>query len=805
MPFIEMKDYVQVDPDVFKKVQFDKQVGNSHDGVLQLHRQGRSRYVLDVTSPMTHAARLTLNKGFYQPHFMNAGKDTFLQPYKKPILTEHGMTKDNEAIGRAHAVQYVDTPHALVPTPGSMMTEIETFDAMRKLMESGVLYDKAFNGLGHLRVTARVTDQTAIEKFMDGRYATFSIRVHSDSALCPHCVKPFDSVFAYLFGEYADMDEEEIEKSKFCVHGPYAEVDGYPGFVMLRTMEFPESSVVSVPADVLASVDEMEMVYVNDSVSPQSLGMSRNAQVYALEKAKTFQPGMVDYAGRSLIRPGLVMVRDDGKRRCLLAQANKSAIEQFDSGIMPLPVVGAGRANDSYLQPALYLNSIPTVACDVSIEKTDNNALLRNQSMNKKKKEANTAAAATESTTANDTVQSQDSQATASANSASEVTGSTDTKGKSGIDWPVITDKTSPAVILEWYDKALDEDNRHRASIGAPAISKDGLTTLKDCAALPGSVFCGPNRSWPINSKADAIAAHCLLKHVEFSDTAQEFEKFFNRLDHAITRKGDQFDAWKPRTSSLIDEFSDLAYQMGDYDLADSVWPLITILRERKIDPSSIEDCAEWLSDFGYQTDSDTAARFGNAERSNLTSQIDALMERETQILAGRRDAEINLAATLRVLQDGLQAEAFDAEKEKLQQLTLEDISKEVVERMSRDSWQSSLQSYSDGFGSRAEDDAGNDAEEDKGQAPLAQAKTQSTDAVKNIDSALDTPAFRLVKRRFDRLSNQEDATVAENYLGEMYALGRITKAQRDAILEPNQTSSDSTEDAGENTEQQST
>ncbi len=252
---------VQVDPSVLSKVQFDQEVGNLVDGRIKLTKPRGNKYVLEVKAPVTHAGRLTLNNGFYQPRQMAVGADSFLRPYPKPVILAHNSSGD--PIGRTVNCEYVDTPQAgLFTGQASHLSREDTFSLIQSMMKSGIVYDRSFEGLGFVRTTMHITEKDAIEKFLDERYMTFSIRTTTDEVVCPHDGKPFKSIWDYIMG---GEEEEEGKDSEHCEHGPFAEVDGMPGFLVFEKMSFPETSVVTIPADELAMVESMEEFTMLDS------------------------------------------------------------------------------------------------------------------------------------------------------------------------------------------------------------------------------------------------------------------------------------------------------------------------------------------------------------------------------------------------------------------------------------------------------------------------------------------------------------------------------------------------------------
>lgn len=245
----------RVNPDILSKVKLDGVVGNSIDGRVGFDGRGSKRRLI-VTAPSTHAGRLTANLGLYQPRRMVDQIGTFTEPFNKPVLVAHDQKRD--AIGRVIATGYEAIDYDFLKKPADQMDEKETFDLIRMLMKTGMLYDDSFRGLGSGVLSMEISDKDAIEKFLDERYMTFSVRVGTDNVYCPITGKPFMDFFQTLFGE---EDDEET----YSPHHPGDEVDGMTVFSVLDNLQYQEVSPVNIPADEHAIVRSMQEVIVKDS------------------------------------------------------------------------------------------------------------------------------------------------------------------------------------------------------------------------------------------------------------------------------------------------------------------------------------------------------------------------------------------------------------------------------------------------------------------------------------------------------------------------------------------------------------
>lgn len=213
---------------------------NVQDNVFGMPGQGKPLLV-DIIA--THAGRPTRNHGLYLPQKMRDGANTFVTPYPKPVLTHHNTHAD--PIGRVVAAKYIDTS-ATFPRNSSQdmaikalcnanTSFIQSLQLLDGLNDSALLDDPTYPGLGHILITAEITDEEAIKKFLDKRYVTVSIGAATDKAVCSVCKKDW------------------VEDG-FCDHQPGKEYDGKVCRIIAGNLTYDEVSPVNVPADTLAQV-----------------------------------------------------------------------------------------------------------------------------------------------------------------------------------------------------------------------------------------------------------------------------------------------------------------------------------------------------------------------------------------------------------------------------------------------------------------------------------------------------------------------------------------------------------------------
>jgi len=176
----------------------------------------------------THSGTL-INNRVYPPKGMKKGIKTWTSPYKKPVLVNHDAGLD--PIGRVIRAKYIKTERAL-----------------GKDEYSPIL--KTSDGYGYVGLSLKVTDQDAIEKILDGRYNTVSVRMSTTHAYCSIC----------------DAD--------WAVDGP---CDHYPGkhyedgkklaYITTGDLSYREVSFVNIPADEYAGVEDLGSDSVDESGS----------------------------------------------------------------------------------------------------------------------------------------------------------------------------------------------------------------------------------------------------------------------------------------------------------------------------------------------------------------------------------------------------------------------------------------------------------------------------------------------------------------------------------------------------------
>lgn len=183
--------------------------------------QGSLPSAIDVLVEATHSG-INRNGWNYHSDSMANDANSFLNPFKKPLLKNHSMY--SEPMGRVKDAYFSSS-------------EIDTTRDC-------------------INLNFRVTDKDAIEKFLDGRYQTFSISGNPTKITCGICGK----------------DILKDGTVKFCGHWRNEVYNGQKAIWNATGISYDECSVVNDPADSYAQVKKI--VIVNESNKDSSDGSS---------------------------------------------------------------------------------------------------------------------------------------------------------------------------------------------------------------------------------------------------------------------------------------------------------------------------------------------------------------------------------------------------------------------------------------------------------------------------------------------------------------------------------------------------
>ena len=213
-------------------------------------RDGKKKGLV-ITFDLSSSFRRT-NGRLYTAKGQQAGLKSWTHPYPKPILKNHDRKSD--PIGRIISVEWVSNDQEAM----QFFDNTNDFMQFKRVLDGGdpqkiykemykrnLLTDDAWPGMGKLVARARISDQEAIEKFLDGRYLTFSAGTHTDAYLC-------------------GLDGSDWAAGDICEHAPGSITDdGMPVIHITGIFAGDEASVVTMPGNNLSQLTSMKL---DDSV-----------------------------------------------------------------------------------------------------------------------------------------------------------------------------------------------------------------------------------------------------------------------------------------------------------------------------------------------------------------------------------------------------------------------------------------------------------------------------------------------------------------------------------------------------------
>lgn len=242
---IELHDIVQINPEpALTKLSKDAKI-RLMDSVLQ-KADSEAKRGLRIDFNLSSSGR-RINNRIYTPQGQKAGLDTWLEPYPKPIIRNHD--REGDPLGRFTDVQWVSNQDQAIrffDTAADWMALQDAFasDQPRKIYKTlkkhGLLTNKKWPGVGALHASALITDEDAVEKFLDGRYLTFSAGTHTDRYVCGIC-------------------GDDWAQGDICEHAPgRVTEDGDIGTFITGIFHGDEGSVLTMPANGFSQVHSMQ-------------------------------------------------------------------------------------------------------------------------------------------------------------------------------------------------------------------------------------------------------------------------------------------------------------------------------------------------------------------------------------------------------------------------------------------------------------------------------------------------------------------------------------------------------------------
>lgn len=238
---IQLKDVISIAPDAeLTKLS----LSDRHKLMDSVLNNEKSRG-LSVDFNLSHSAR-RINSRIYPPRGHQGGLSTWTNPYPKPILRNHDTNED--PLGRLAVVDWISLEHEAIAFFKNVRDYQELVDAYDSdkpkkiydvMKKFKLFFNKKWPGLGKVAATALITDEKAIEKFLDGRYITFSAGAETDRLACGICG--------------SDWVQGDV-----CEHRPgRVTEDGEIGVFITGNLHGEEASVINNPADDLGFVTSM--------------------------------------------------------------------------------------------------------------------------------------------------------------------------------------------------------------------------------------------------------------------------------------------------------------------------------------------------------------------------------------------------------------------------------------------------------------------------------------------------------------------------------------------------------------------
>jgi hypothetical protein len=250
MKNIKLTDYIRIKKDSTLDELEDKQV-------CVLKDSKNKPKALIVTFDLSGSGKV-INNRIYPPWAQEQSCPSWIEPYRKPILMHHD--KDTDPLGRFVEVRYQNLEAEALDYLGDVNKYLEVkrafdskrpkkiYDAMKKYH---LLTDRKWPGLGKLVADAKITDPDAIEKFLDERYLTFSAGQGTDSYTCMIC-------------------DSDWMKGDICEHRPgTVNEDGDLAIFLTGACKGKEGSVVNMPAHTSSQVSNLKF---EDSESESIFG-----------------------------------------------------------------------------------------------------------------------------------------------------------------------------------------------------------------------------------------------------------------------------------------------------------------------------------------------------------------------------------------------------------------------------------------------------------------------------------------------------------------------------------------------------
>ena len=522
--FIKYNDFIQINPDTRVLALDRKEKIILIDNLLS--NIERDKKGLVITYDLSHSGR-KINNRIYSIKGQQKGIDSLTNPYPKPILKHHDQ--NGEPIGRFIGGEWQnlnDEAASFLNSNKSMLDVHNAFteDDPKKIYETlkdlNLLDNKRWPGLGRMRVQANITDEEAIEKFLDGRYLTFSAGSTTDRHVCSIC------------------DQDWVSEG-MCEHRHGKMYDGEMCVFITGDFIVLEGSVVNTPADDLSQIVEMELI---DTLNVKPMEDEKEKFSYTEEII------LSDSKYELEIKNGIQatkQIKDNDKEEISQKEkekeiASKEEDREYDHS-MNLDETAMEELHSkgvTYIEESSG-NQNMTIRVTYNGERRNNNST--NETSEPKESDMNleTEKEAVETAEKNDSIEEKIVESVDSA----------------PVEERKEEETQSPPPVEpeeETLDDSLDVDwNILDLALQATMNKADQNLSLEDREALEDAVFCGPNRSFPIPDCAHAVAAKELIVNAKFS------EEIKDKLIAMIDEKAENLEC-DSEVNNLKSELEDL-------------------------------------------------------------------------------------------------------------------------------------------------------------------------------------------------------------------------------------------------------
>ena len=466
---------------------------------------------LRVTYDLSHSGR-RINNRIYPTKGQKEGISTVTSPYPKPILVHHDGQTD--PIGRftmgkwddlsSMAVSFFDDINDFMELKAAYDSDEPSriYTAMKKF---NLLTDRNWPGLGRMRVQASINDELAIEKFLDGRYITFSAGSTTDRHVCSIC-------------------ESDWSKGDLCEHRHGKIYDGDICVFITGTFEVLEGSVVNMPADDLSQVLSMEMTGSPNSITNNSdkFTIDRNTIYLSDSTYHITENDMSEHVLESVDNTENDHVSTDTSSEDATAELQSETSKEVAQEVAEAANDEIEAVQEELLQVSEEGESeSATESTDEVTEETDKNSTNGNIEGTEEDVVEETSKEDAFNTIITKVVEELKAQglvaSAADETTEAELVTSTETETSENKEETIPTDaddENTPCtgsdieVGLDWYLLSL----ALAAQLGTETVNTDELQALSD------DKFCGPNRTFPICNKEYAAAAMVVVENSQLSD-----------------------------------------------------------------------------------------------------------------------------------------------------------------------------------------------------------------------------------------------------------------------------------------------